>query len=80
MTATAAAPRQLAFDPNHYLDCRRLEWKIYEGRGLVRFERPTGSKTPVVLVDDVCVEVLAALRALRGRDHWALAGPRPPRA
>ncbi len=77
MTATAAAPRQLAFDPNHYLDCRRLEWKIYEGRGLVRFERPTGSKTPVVLVDDVCVEVLAALQT-RG-DYWTPGRPRPPR-
>ncbi len=77
MTATTAAPRQLAFDPNHYLDCRRLEWKIYEGRGLVRFERPPDSRTPVVLVDDVCVEVLAALRP-RG-DRWATAGPRPGR-
>jgi hypothetical protein len=77
MTATAAAPRQLAFDPNHYLDCRRLEWKSYEGRGLVRFERPPGSKTAVVLVDDVCVEVLAALRA-RG-DQRATAGPGPRR-
>jgi hypothetical protein len=77
MTATAAAPRQVAFDPNHYLDCRRLEWKTYEGRGLVRFERPAGSKAPVVLVDDVCVEVVAALRACA--DRWTLARPRPPR-
>jgi hypothetical protein len=62
MTATATARGKLAFDPNHYLDCRHPEWEIYESRGLVRFERAPGSKTPRVFVDNDCVEVLAALR------------------
>jgi hypothetical protein len=63
MTATTAAPGQLNFDPDYYLDCRQPEWEIYEDRGLVRFERELGSKTPLVFVDDDCVEVLEALRA-----------------
>jgi len=67
MTATTAASGRLAFDPNYYLDCRQPEWEIYEDRGLVRVEREPGSKTPVVFVDDDCVEVLEALRARVGR-------------
>jgi hypothetical protein len=60
MTATAI-PAQRAFDPDHYLDRRQPGWEIYEDRGLVRFERPVGSKTALVFVEDDCVEVLQAL-------------------
>jgi hypothetical protein len=62
MTATAtspAAPR--AFDPDHYLDCRQPGWEIYEDRGLIRFERPVGSRNALVFVDADCVEVLRTL-------------------
>lgn len=62
MTATTTAPGQRAFDPNYYLDCRQLGWDVYEDRGLVRFERPLGSKGSLVFVDDDCTEVLEALR------------------
>jgi hypothetical protein len=68
MTATATAPGQLAFDPNYYLDCRQPEWEIYEGRGLVRFERAAGSNAPLVFVEDDCVEVIEALRTRA--DRW----------
>jgi hypothetical protein len=62
MTATAtstSAPR--TFDPDHYLDCRQPGWEIYEDRGLIRFERPTGSANALVFVDADCVEVLHTL-------------------
>ena len=68
MTATTTstlAPR--AFDPDHYLDRRRAGWEIYEDRGLVRFERPVGSRKALVLVDADCVEVLDALGIPGGR-------------
>jgi len=29
------ARRQLAFDPDHYLDCRQPEWASYEDDGLI---------------------------------------------
>jgi hypothetical protein len=67
MTATTAARRQLAFDPDDYLDCRRPGWVLYEEGGLVRFDRPLGARTPQVLVDDDCLEVLTALEARRSR-------------
>ena len=63
MTATTTAPGQRTFDPDHYLDCRQLGWEVYENRGLVRFERPLGSKRSLVFVDDDCAEVLEALQA-----------------
>ena len=62
MTATTTAPEQPAFDPDYYLDCRQPGWDVYEDRGLVRFERPLGSKRSLVFVDDDCTEVLEALR------------------
>ena len=62
MTTTTAAG-QLAFHPDSYLDCRQPGWQIYEDRGLVCVKRELGSKTPMVFVDDHCVEVLEALRA-----------------
>jgi hypothetical protein len=68
MTATARAPRQLVFDPDYYLDCRRPEWQVYEARGLVRCEYGLGSDTPLVFVDDDCVEVVLTLRARA--DRW----------
>jgi hypothetical protein len=61
MTATATSGRH-GFDPDHYLDCRRPGWEVYEDRGLVRVERPTGSKHALVFVDADCVEVLQSLR------------------
>ena len=63
MTTTTAVRRQLAFDPDLYLDCRQPEWATYEDHGLIRFERPLGSRTALVLVDDECVEALVVLRA-----------------
>jgi hypothetical protein len=60
MTATAA-PDHRAFDPDHYLDRRQRGWEIYEDRGLVRFERPPGSRNALVFVDADCAEVLQAL-------------------
>jgi hypothetical protein len=60
MTATAAAEHR-AFDPDHYLDRRQPGWEIYEDRGLVRFERPVGSRHALVFVDADCVAVLQAL-------------------
>ena len=60
MTATATSASR-AFDPDHYLDCRRPGWEVYEDRGLVRFERPAGSRSALVLVDPDCVEVLHTL-------------------
>ena len=62
MTTTTAAG-QLVFHPDYYLDRRQPGWQIYEDRGLVRSKRELGSKTPMVFVDDDCVEVLEALRA-----------------
>ena len=53
---------QRAFEPDHYLDCRQPGWEIYEDRGLVRFERPPGSRHALVFVDADCAEVLQALR------------------
>jgi hypothetical protein len=67
MTATTAASRQLAFNPDDYLDCRRPGWVLYEEGGLVRFERRLGSRTAEVLVDDDCLEVVATLEARRSR-------------
>jgi hypothetical protein len=68
MTASAmAVPRQCSFDPDAYLDCRQAGWEVYEDRGLVRFERPLGSKRSLVFVDDDCTEVLEALRARASR-------------
>jgi hypothetical protein len=66
MTAATAARRRLAFDPDDYLDCRRAGWALYEDGGLIRFERPLGARTAQVLVDDDCIEVVAALQ---GRAH-----------
>jgi hypothetical protein len=60
--ATATAPARLGFSPDHYLDCRRPEWVLYEARGLVLFRRELGAKKSLVFVDDDCIEVLAALR------------------
>jgi hypothetical protein len=68
---TTTAARQLVFHPDYYLDCRQPEWQSYEDRGLVCFKRELGSKTPLVFVDDHCVEVLEALRA--GVDPWTRA-------
>lgn len=70
MTATAEA-RRLAFHPDYYLDCRRPTWQIHEDRGRVRFERPLGAKTSLVLVDDDCMDVLEVLRA--GAEPWTRA-------
>jgi hypothetical protein len=68
MTASAtAAPGQCPFDPDTYLDCRQPGWEVYEDRGLVRFERPLGSKRSLVFVDDDCTEVLEALRSRGNR-------------
>ena len=66
MTATGTASGQLAFNPDHYLDCRRPAWAVYEAQGLVRFKRELGAKKPLVFVDDDCLEVLAALRVHAG--------------
>jgi hypothetical protein len=71
MTATTTAPGQRAFDPDHYLDCRRPGWDVFEDRGLVRFERPLGSKRSLVFVDDDCTEVLEALGARVNREAEA---------
>ena len=60
-TRTASGPR--AFDPDHYLDCRRPGWVIYEARGLVQFRRELGARHSLVFVDDDCLEVLVTLRA-----------------
>jgi hypothetical protein len=62
MTATGTASRLRAFDPDHYLDCRRPGWGVYEAQGLVRFTRELGAKRSQVFVDDDCLEVLDALR------------------
>ena len=70
MTATATAERR-AFKPDHYLDCRQPGWEIYEDRGLVRFERPLGSKHALVFVDPDCAEVLRALRGAADRSTTA---------
>lgn len=72
MTATGTAPGQLAFDPDHYLDCRRPEWVVYEAQGLVRFTRELGAKKSLVFVDNDCLEVLAALRGHVDRPISAL--------
>jgi hypothetical protein len=71
MTTTTRAPGRVAFDPDYYLDCRRPEWRVYEGRGLVRFEHGVALSAPVVFVDDDCVEVLRTLRA--HIDRWSAA-------
>jgi hypothetical protein len=63
MTTATTARRQLAFNPDDYLDCRRPGWALYEEGGLVRFDRPLGSRTAQVLVDDDCLEVVAVLQA-----------------
>jgi len=63
MTAATASGRQLAFDPDDYLDCRRPGWALYEDGGLIRFERPLGARNAQVLVDDDCLEVVAALQS-----------------
>jgi hypothetical protein len=63
MTATTAARGPLAFDPDHYLDCRQPSWESYEERGLIRFERPVGSRTALVFVDHDCIEVVGRLEA-----------------
>jgi hypothetical protein len=65
---TTTVAGQLVFDSNYYLDRRLPEWQIYEDRGLVCVKREPGSKTPMVFVDDRCVEVLEGLRA--GAHHW----------
>ena len=52
MTATTTVPGQRTFDPDHYLDCRKPGWDVYEDRGLVRFERPMGSSRSLVFVDE----------------------------
>jgi hypothetical protein len=62
MTATETRTGRLVVHPDDYLDCRRPGWETYEARGLVRFERELGSKSPMVFVDRDCVEVLQALR------------------
>jgi hypothetical protein len=67
VSAATAARRHLAFDPDDYLDCRRPGWVLYEEGGLVRFDRPLGSRTAQVLVDDDCLEVVVALEARRSR-------------
>jgi hypothetical protein len=72
MTATGTASGQLAFHPDHYLDCRRPGWETYEARGVVRFRRELGAKKSLVFVDDDCVEVLATLRARMDRPANAL--------
>jgi hypothetical protein len=66
MTATATSERQ-GFDPDHYLDCRRPGWEVYEDHGLVRVERLPGSKHALVFVDADCVEVLQSLQISLGR-------------
>jgi hypothetical protein len=63
MIATTTGQGPLAFDPDHYLDCRQPGWGSYEDRGLIRFERPLGSRTALVFVDDECIEVVATLEA-----------------
>jgi hypothetical protein len=63
MTTMTTARRQLAFGPDHYLDCRQPEWASYEDDGLIRFERPLGSRTALVLMDDECVEAVTILQA-----------------
>jgi hypothetical protein len=73
MTAIAKAPGRLGFDPDYYLDCRQPEWRHYEVRGLVRCEHGLGSSTPLVFVNEHCVEVLAILKAQADR------GPRVTR-
>jgi hypothetical protein len=62
MSAATAARRELAFDADDYLDCRRPAWARYEDGGLIRFERPLGARTAQVLVDDDCLEVVLALQ------------------
>jgi len=61
MTTTTIAERQ-AFDADHYLDCRRPAWAVYEDRGLVRYERLMGSQHALVFIDADCAEVLQTLR------------------
>jgi hypothetical protein len=63
MTTATTVRRQLAFNPDDYLDCRRPGWVLYEESGLVRFDRPLGARTAQVLVDDDCLEVVVALQA-----------------
>jgi hypothetical protein len=63
MTATTTARGLLVFDADHYLDRRPSGWESYERRGLIRFERPLGSRRALVLVDADCVEVVATLQA-----------------
>lgn len=70
-TATSAISARRAFEPDHYLDCRRPGWEIYEDRGLVRFERPLGSRHALVFVDADCAEVLQTLRGSADRSTAA---------
>jgi hypothetical protein len=63
MTATTSPLRQVVVHPDDYLDCRRPSWESYEARGLIRFERELGAKTPMVLVDSECLEVLQILQS-----------------
>jgi hypothetical protein len=72
MKATGIAAGPLAFDPDHYLDCRRPGWVIYEARGVVQFRRELGAKQSLVFVDDDCVEVLAVLQAHGARPTVAM--------
>ena len=67
VTATSATSARRPFDPDHYLDCRQPGWEVYEDRGLVRFERPRGSRNALVFVDTDCVEVLQTLRGSAAR-------------
>jgi hypothetical protein len=60
---TEAASGRLGFSPDHYLDCRRPEWSLYEARGLVCVRREPGAKKSLVFVDDDCRDVLVVLRA-----------------
>jgi hypothetical protein len=62
MTATTIARGPLAVDPDDYLDCRQPGWAGYEDRGLIRFERPLGSRTALVFVDNDCIDVVATLQ------------------
>jgi hypothetical protein len=71
MTATTTAQGPHAYDPDDYLDCRQPGWERYEDRGLIRFERPLGSRTALVFVDDDCVEVRRALQARMHRETVA---------
>jgi hypothetical protein len=67
MTATKTASGQVVVDPDHYLDCRRPGWELYEAAGLIRFDRELGAKTAMVFVETECVDVLQALQAGAGR-------------